>query len=693
MRELLGLCSHRGSRISHTHYSGNAGCRSQSLRTRFLCPAAELEVVEEGVLGLRPVLFRTRACLLESCYPYTGTNGNCSNACSNWQASTYKITNYVRRHTTAPTVETLKNALYTYGPLVTTMQVYSDFDSYQSGIYSYVTGYKRGGHAILLVGYDDPGQYFICKNSWGTWWGDSGYFKIAYSQINSVVNFGDYTIAYDDAIPPDTAETVSQPTTLSGQTPGAVGTSYTYTTGGSVSSEGDTVQYYFDWGDGTNSGWLTVGTTSAQKSWSSQGTYTVRAKARCSLHPTVVSSWISLNVVIGCAVPGTPSTPSPSNGTTGASVSLTLSWAACANANSYDVYLGTSTTPPFVANRTSTSYAVSGLLSGTRYYWKIRAKNTCGGNTDGPVWSFTTIAETITAPNVPSNPATTGSVGSWYTYQTGGSTSSFGHSIQYLFDWGDGTTSGWLPVGTTSASKSWAYTGTYSVKAMARCSTHTSTTSSWSSSASMSISNPGFTVVKVLSPNGGEIIAAGSTYTVRWGAPSNAVKFRLYYSTNNGLGWKNITTDYVMGTTYSWTVPIPTSSQKNCLIKVNGYDEYNRLVSYDRSDKRFKIEVVRLNSPSGGAAVTPGVTFRISWTTHATKNPVAQAKVYFTKDAGTTWKLVDTLVGNPSYYDWLVPNVGSSQCKVRVILKDVNGETIGMDSSDGVFRIHSTTPR
>jgi len=209
----------------------------------------------------------------------------------------------------------------------------------------------------------------------------------------------------------------------------------------------------------------------------------------------------------------------------------------------------------------------------------------------------------------------------------------------------------------------------------------------------MSISNPGFTVVKVLSPNGGDIIAAGSTYTVRWEAPSNAVKFRLYYSTNNGLGWKNITTDYVMGTTYSWTVPIPTSSQKNCLIKVNGYDEYNRLVSYDRSDKRFKIEVVRLNSPSGGSAVTPGVSFRISWTTHATKNPVAQAKVYFTKDAGTTWKLVDTLVGNPSYYDWLVPNVGSSQCKVRVILKDVNEETIGMDSSDGVFRIHSTTPR
>jgi hypothetical protein len=113
------------------------------------------------------------------------------------------------------------------------------------------------------------------------------------------------------------------------------------------------------------------------------------------------------------------------------------------------------------------------------------------------------------------------------------------------------------------------------------------------------ISNPTFTVVKVLSPNGGEIIPAGPTYTVRWGAPSKAVKFRLYYSTNNGLSWKTITTSYVTGTTYSWTVPTFTSSQKNCLIKVNGYDSSGSLVSYDRSDKVFKIEVVMLRTHRG----------------------------------------------------------------------------------------------
>ncbi len=133
----------------------------------------------------------------ESCFPYTAANTSCGSACLNWKNSTDGIIAWHWVATSAPTVDNIKNALYTYGPLVTTMDVYNDFFYYTSGIYSYTSGSYAGGHAITIVGYDDANRCFIVKNSWGTGWGESGYFRIAYSELTSVVRFGYYTIAYE----------------------------------------------------------------------------------------------------------------------------------------------------------------------------------------------------------------------------------------------------------------------------------------------------------------------------------------------------------------------------------------------------------------------------------------------------------------------------------------------------------------
>lgn len=40
-----------------------------------------------------------------------------------------------------------------------------------------------GGHATLAVGYSDTNNRFIVQNSWGTEWGDGGYFYIPYSYL------------------------------------------------------------------------------------------------------------------------------------------------------------------------------------------------------------------------------------------------------------------------------------------------------------------------------------------------------------------------------------------------------------------------------------------------------------------------------------------------------------------------------
>jgi hypothetical protein len=136
----------------------------------------------------------------EACFPYTAFDAQdgansvlCGQACINWSTSTYRILNY---GSVSATTSAIKDALVNYGPLVTTFSVYADFFSYHGGIYSYTSGAYQGGHAVLIVGYDDVNQCFIVKNSWGTGWGESGFFRIAYSQLASPVYFGSGTLTY-----------------------------------------------------------------------------------------------------------------------------------------------------------------------------------------------------------------------------------------------------------------------------------------------------------------------------------------------------------------------------------------------------------------------------------------------------------------------------------------------------------------
>lgn len=87
------------------------------------------------------------------------------------------------------------------------------------------------------------------------------------------------------------SETLSVPTTPMGPAKAKAGTAYLFSIGGAVSSLGDQVEYFFDWGDETDSGWLTSGITNTSKSWISPGTYAIKARARCAIHPLVVSAW------------------------------------------------------------------------------------------------------------------------------------------------------------------------------------------------------------------------------------------------------------------------------------------------------------------------------------------------------------------------------------------------------------------
>jgi hypothetical protein len=104
------------------------------------------------------------------------------------------------------------------------------------------------------------------------------------------------------------AHFVTVPGEPQGDVIAVAGTSHAYATSGGNCNLDHPLQYRFDWGDGTYSSWLTVGQSSASHSWSAPGAYAVKAQARCSVEPAIVSPWSGqMTVTVPRGIPFTES--------------------------------------------------------------------------------------------------------------------------------------------------------------------------------------------------------------------------------------------------------------------------------------------------------------------------------------------------------------------------------------------------
>jgi hypothetical protein len=117
----------------------------------------------------------------------------------------------------------------------------------------------------------------------------------------------------------------------------------------------------------------------------------------------------------------------------------------------------------------------------------------------GAQQSQSVAPETISTPSI-SGPASA-SPGTIYPYTASGAVSSLGHPLQYLFSWGDGTTSTWnLSAG---ASHAWMAAGTYTVTVQARCSIDTGIVSAISSPLAVTVIGVSAAATPIFNPPAG----------------------------------------------------------------------------------------------------------------------------------------------------------------------------------------------
>lgn len=120
----------------------------------------------------------------EECFPFDSVEHEippeCPVTCAD--GSTPSFTKISKAHTYGGNSTQIAELLMQKGPLYTELFVYKDLLTYEHGIYKRASTDYVGTQAVILVGFGmdiaSNVSYWIVRNSWGTSWGENGFFRI-----------------------------------------------------------------------------------------------------------------------------------------------------------------------------------------------------------------------------------------------------------------------------------------------------------------------------------------------------------------------------------------------------------------------------------------------------------------------------------------------------------------------------------
>jgi len=352
---------------------------------------------------------------------------------------------------------------------------------------SYTFNWGDGTESI--TGLLDSGAKASANHSWkkaGTYWimvlaiDERGALSAWSEKQNVIIN-----------TPPDRPSDPSGPESI------YAWTEYAYSSFAS-DTDGDEVEYTFDWGDEniSHTNLISSGSnTSAVHSWRSTGDYQIRVIAKDTLG--AASNW-SGNLTINVIANNRPNKPrelfGPGYGYRGIAYSYFTMAKDIDDDNimlSFDWGDGTTSATDMIESGCLESAPHTWVRAG-RYQIKANATDSKGASSGWTSLLNVTISDNDppNSPIVPAGP-TSGRRMATYRYATSANDPD-GDPVKYVFDWGDKTTT-WTGLAfidsgkRESVSHKWSQAGTYQVKAMAL--DDKGATSGWSNSVLINISS------------------------------------------------------------------------------------------------------------------------------------------------------------------------------------------------------------
>ncbi|MCH2198020.1 MAG: GPI anchored serine-threonine rich family protein [Flavobacteriales bacterium] len=184
----------------------------------------------------------------------------------------------------------------------------------------------------------------------------------------------------------------------------------------------------------------------------------------------------------------------------------------------------------------------------------------------------------------------------------------------------------------------------------------------------------------VTSPNGGETLISGTIHQITWASISPVNYVQIYLSLDNGVTWDYIDDFENSDGLYNWNVPNTPSSE--CLVRIVDY--YNAACRVDESDATFSIEQPepQVTYPNTSQVFGQYQTVNITWTDEYYNSSFVLIEL--SEDNGASWQTISAAEVNDGSYSWLVPEVISTECLIRITSIDNPSET---DVSDETFEI------
>lgn len=159
---------------AESHYAIKTG-KLYTLSEQELLDCDKVDHACGGGLHYRGLDFIAKNGLVEEqAYPYAKKRQNCS------IAEKTIVANFTGYRNITQTEEEMQKALFELGPISIGMDA-TTLQFYIAGVTNPWLCSNTNNHAVVIVGYGHSfwgRDYWTIKNSWGSWWGEKGYFRI-----------------------------------------------------------------------------------------------------------------------------------------------------------------------------------------------------------------------------------------------------------------------------------------------------------------------------------------------------------------------------------------------------------------------------------------------------------------------------------------------------------------------------------